>query len=111
MKNKIYPFALFESRYKRFKKKFPTLEEELKGLEKELLENPRLGILITDNIYKIKVASSDKNKGKSGDFRVITYLVEEVDGYFEINLLTIYDKSEEATINKQALKKIVKKYF
>jgi hypothetical protein len=43
MKNKIYPFALFESRYKRFKKKFPTLEEELKELEKELLENPRLG--------------------------------------------------------------------
>jgi mRNA-degrading endonuclease RelE of RelBE toxin-antitoxin system len=111
MKNKIYLFALFESRYKRFKKKFPTLEEELKQLEEKLLENPKLGILLTDNIYKIKVASTDKNKGKSGGFRVITYLVEEIDDCFEINLLTIYDKSEEATINKQVLKKIVKKYF
>jgi mRNA-degrading endonuclease RelE of RelBE toxin-antitoxin system len=111
MKNKIYLFELFESRYKRFKKKFPTLEEELKQLEEKLLENPKLGILLTDNIYKIKVASTDKNKGKSGGFRVITYLVEEIDDCFEINLLTIYDKSEEATINKQVLKKIVKKYF
>jgi hypothetical protein len=29
-----------------------------------LLENPKSGILITDNAYKIRLASSDKNSGK-----------------------------------------------
>jgi len=53
MKNKIFTVPLFDSRYKRFVKKFPTLEEELTTLQELLLENPKMGILLTTNIYKI----------------------------------------------------------
>lgn len=52
MNNKIFTIDLFDSRYKRFVKKFPSLADELKSLEKGLLENPKMGILLTNNIYK-----------------------------------------------------------
>ncbi|WP_291102601.1 MULTISPECIES: hypothetical protein [unclassified Flavobacterium] len=111
MKNKIFTVPLFDSRYKRFVKKFPTLEEELTTLQELLLENPKMGILLTTNIYKIRVPNKDNQRGKSGGFRIITYLVEETKDNYEINLLTIYDKSEESTISKSTLLKIVKQYF
>ena len=74
-----------------------------------LLENPKSGILITANAYKIRLASADKSSGKSGGFRVITYLIDEQENGIEINLLLIYDKSEESSINKSELVKIIKK--
>lgn len=111
MKNKIFTLPVFDSRYKRFSKKFPSLENELFELKEQLLENPKIGTLITDNTYKIRLASSDKNSGKSGGFRIITYLVEENSVGFEINLLLIYDKSEESIIKKTEIIKIIKKYF
>ena len=99
MKNKIVTSPLFDKRYKRFKKKFPSLENELAEFVKLIDENPRLGVLITDNVYKIRLASSDKNSGKSGGFRIITFVVNEVStAQYEINLLIIYDKSEESSI-------------
>ncbi len=70
-----------------------------------------MGILLTTNIYKIRVPNKDNQRGKSGGFRIITYLVEETKDNYEINLLTIYDKSEESTISKSTLLKIVKQYF
>jgi hypothetical protein len=57
------------------------------------------------------LASSDKNSGKSGGFRIITYLIEEKENGIEINLMLIYDKSEESSVTKTAILKIIKKYF
>ena len=79
--------------------------------KKILLENPKSGVLITENTYKIRLASSDKNSGKSGGFRIITYLIDEKEDGVEINLMLIYDKSEESSITKSEIIKIIKKYF
>jgi mRNA-degrading endonuclease RelE of RelBE toxin-antitoxin system len=111
MKNKIVTLPIFDVRYKRFAKKFPSLENELLELKVLLLENPKSGILITDNAYKIRLGSSDKNSGKSGGFRIITYLIDEKENGFEINLMLIYDKSEESSIKKSEIIKIIKRYF
>lgn len=111
MKNKIVSTSFFESRYKRFKKKFPSIETEMEDLKKQLLENPKTGTLITQNVYKIRLASSDKNKGKSGGFRIITYLVEENPTGYEINLMLIYDKSEDSSFDKPYLLKLIKSIF
>ena len=109
MKNKIVTSPLFDKRYKRFKKKFPSLERELTEFVSLLDENPKVGILITDNVYKIRLSSTDKNSGKSGGFRIITYVVDEISSStFEINLLIIYDKSEESNFNKNEIKTIIK---
>jgi mRNA-degrading endonuclease RelE of RelBE toxin-antitoxin system len=109
MKNRIVTSPLFDKRYKRFKKKFPSLEKELIEFLNLIDENPKVGILITDNVYKIRLASADKNSGKSGGFRIITYVVDEITGStFEIILLIIYDKSEESSFDKNEIKNIIK---
>src|ERR1035437_8336584 len=101
MGNKITPTPYFENKYKRFSillKRDPSLSDELEELEKELLENPKLGEPLGADLYKIRLASKDKGKGKSGGFRVITYLVQENKDSLEIFLITIFDKTEESSI-------------
>ena len=71
------------------------------------MNNPRLGESYGANIYKIRVADESKGKGKSGGFRVITYVVEEHKTSTDIYLITIFDKSEEASISKEDVKKII----
>ena len=111
MKNRIVTLPIFDKRYKRFSKKFPSLNKDLLVLKALLLENPKIGVLITENTYKIRLASTDKNSGKSGGFRIITYLIEEKEDGIEINLMLIYDKSEESAVTKTEILKIMKKYF
>jgi len=72
------------------------------------LQNAELGEPLGANLYKIRLASSDKGKGKSGGFRIITYLVREKENICEIFLIIIYDKSEEGSIKKPLLLKLAK---
>lgn len=65
-----------------------------------LKEHPDLGTPLGNNCYKIRMAISSKNKGKSGGARVITYvkIIDEV-----VFLLSIYDKSDTDTIEDHEL--------
>ena len=107
MTNRVTPTPYFISRAKRLMKKFATLEMSLLRLEQELLRNPTLGVSYGSNIYKVRLADVSKGKGKSGGFRIVTYLVKEDVHSVEIFLITIFDKSEEATIKKEQVKKLV----
>ena len=78
MANSVLITPYFEKKYKRFAKKFTSLDDELLALESDLKANPKLGESLGANIYKIRLASKDKGRGKSGGFRVITYLVQEL---------------------------------
>ena len=111
MANKVTPTPFFETKYKRLSKKFPSLDAELEQLEKELKDNPEFGEPLGANLYKVRLASKDKGKGKSGGFRVITYLMQEQNDLCEIFLITIYDKSEKSTIAKSTLIKLVRSIF
>ncbi len=111
MTNQVIPTPWFEGKFKRLAQKFPSLGNEMVHLEKDLTENPKLGDSLGSDIFKIRLASKDKRKGKSGGFRVITYLVQEFQDSTVIYLITIYDKSEEANIDKSVLLKLVKSIF
>ncbi len=111
MKNRVEVTPFFERRYKRLSKKFTDLADSLRVLENQLIENPRTGIDLGENIYKIRLGSKSKGRGKSGGFRVFTYLVEEAKEGLIIKLITIFDKSEESTITKKDIKAIIKKIF
>ncbi|MCL1946883.1 MAG: type II toxin-antitoxin system RelE/ParE family toxin [Chitinivibrionia bacterium] len=50
------------------------------------------------------MAISSKRKGKSGGARIITYFVDKDNIVY---LLSIYDKSEEANISDNEIKKIL----
>ena len=111
MVNKIVPSKPFERKLKKFLKKFPSLGGEILELEKELLKKPKSGTHLGNDLYKIRLACKSKGGGKSGGFRVVTYLVEETDKGYEINLITIYDKGEDANVLKSHLIAIVKSIF
>ncbi|MFA9389194.1 MAG: type II toxin-antitoxin system RelE/ParE family toxin [Prolixibacteraceae bacterium] len=108
MANRISYTPIFEKYFKRYTKKFRSLEADLLNLEAQLLHNPDLGVHLGDNLYKIRLAVKSKGKGKRGGFRVITYLLNTYSDGTEITLLIIYDKSEIDDISKDDLMRIVK---
>jgi len=81
---------------------------ELESVEADLLKNPRIGDSYGANVYKVRIADESKGKGKSGGFRVVTYVVEETQKSTDIFLVTIFDKSEEASIDKDDIKRHIK---
>ena len=98
----------FASEIKDYLKKFPSLTEEMKFLKESLMSNPKQGISLGSGLYKIRLANKSKGTGKSGGFRVVTYLLQITETGTNIYLVTIYDKSEEESIDKRDLLKLVK---
>ena len=92
---------------KKLKKRFPLIKNDINNLINDLKSNPTLGISLGDNLYKIRIPNSSIPTGKSGGFRVITYVIID-----EIILLThIYSKSQKETISIEEILDILKREF
>ena len=94
----------FKKEIKQLLKKFPSLAVEISELIDTLENDPFQGVGIGNNCYKIRLAISSKGKGKSGGGRVITHIhiVRNT-----IYLLSIYDKSEQDSIDKNELNRLI----
>ena len=101
MSYKVKTTPKFLKQLKKLAKKYPSIKNDLLILEKELLDEPRLGDPIFSNCYKIRLAIKSKGRGKSGEARIITYVYVENESIY---LLDIYDKSEQTTISLTQLK-------
>jgi hypothetical protein len=81
-----------------------------------LSENPRLGIEIMPNVFKIRLAVKSKGRGKSGGMRVVTHFIEietsvdkdENDIDSTLFLIFIYDKSERANVTNNELSELIR---
>ncbi len=107
----------FKSEAKPLFRKYPSLQEDLLELEQQLLINPKIGTEIGKNAYKIRLRIKSKGKGKSGGARVITFLeniiIAELNTSVNettVNLISIYDKGDTATISDNELKQLVKTF-
>jgi hypothetical protein len=102
---RIIPILPFQRQAKRLSKKFPSLKNELLALIESLKKKPQQGTPLGDDCFKIRLSISSKNKGKSGGARVITcvYVADS-----ELYLLSIYDKSEQDSLNDKELKELIK---
>ena len=78
-------------------------DDEYRGLQWYLLEHPEAGDIIRGSGGVRKIRWSQEGKGKRGGARVIYYWKKSA---YEIWLLTIYSKSERASIPGNVLKKI-----
>ena len=115
MNCKIIAIDDFKRDAKRLLKKYISLKAELAELQEQLLQNPRMGTLLQENTYKIRLAVKSKGKGKSGGMRVITHVVEieiqveenAIEQNFTVFLLTIYDKSEMENISDNDLQNLL----
>jgi len=96
----------FDREVKSLVKKYRSIPDDLERFKKELLKNPTMGDNLGDNIRKVRMAITSKNKGKRGGARVITctVLVDVINT--DIYLLTIYDKGERENISKQEIKQL-----
>ena len=108
----------FKTAAKPLLKKYPSLSKDLLAFEAELVNNPKLGTPLGNNTYKIRLKISSKGKGKSGGARVISLLETTLIGEVEItneeltvNLITIYDKADTATISDKELRELIKSFY
>ncbi|MDE5882756.1 MAG: type II toxin-antitoxin system RelE/ParE family toxin [Muribaculaceae bacterium] len=104
----IFLTSRFEKELKALNKKHRSIKEDLKDFMSALKENPYIGVDLGNGIRKIRMVISSKGKGKSGGARIIT-LTTCIDEKGDIYLLTIYDKSERATISKDEIEDILKR--
>ena len=111
MSVKIITSNNFRKEANRLIKKYPSIKNELAELERELLLNPKSGIPIGKNCYKIRLAIKSKGKGKRGGARVITHLIVNVrtrnNKRTTIYLLSVYDKSEFERISDKDLGRLI----
>ncbi len=103
MNYSVSTIPLFDKQAKRLAKKYPSLKFDLAELFESLADNPRQGVALANNFFKIRLAISSKGKGKSGGARVITYVKVTQATVF---LASIFDKSERDTITEKELQEI-----
>lgn len=106
MNTAVYFTPNFNKRYKKYLKKYQSIDTDLK-LFIDNLDNA-VPIDLGGNIYKYRLLVKAKNKGKSGGFRVITFEVLVTENDKDVTLITIYDKSELTTISKSKINEILK---
>jgi mRNA-degrading endonuclease RelE of RelBE toxin-antitoxin system len=95
----------FERQLKRLAGKYKSIYADLERLIVEIEETPDAGKPLGKGLFKVRMAISDKAKGKSGGARVITYVLLKNSIVY---LAAIYDKSEQSTIDTERLIKILK---
>jgi mRNA-degrading endonuclease RelE of RelBE toxin-antitoxin system len=105
MSYNVIPTTTFKSQAKRLIKKFPSLKKELSDLSVTLSQTPDLGTPLGNDTFKVRLAVKSKGKGKSGGMRIISF---KIDRNKEVYLLTIYDKSEIASVDDRAMKFIIR---
>ena len=71
-------------------------------------DHPYSGIDLGNGLRKVRMAIKSKGRGKSHGARVITYLLLVSEEESEINLLTVYDKSERENISRNEIEDILK---
>lgn len=93
----------FDKKLKKLAKKYKSIKSDLQTLVDELVQNPAMGVDLGQGIHKVRMAITDKGKGKSHGARVITYttIINIEEGV--ITLLSIYDKAEQDTITDKEI--------
>lgn len=98
--------VFFDKSVKKLFKKFPSLIKDLHLLKNQLLKDPTVGVSLGKDCYKIRMAISSKNSGKSGGARVITYV--KIENKLII-LLDVFDKADKESITEKELSALIKK--
>ena len=88
MRYSIRPTPTFQKQFK------SLLKKDMLAFQEALSENPVQGNPLGKSCFKIRLAISSKNRGKSGGARIITHV--HVLGE-TVYLLSIYDKSTKSS--------------
>lgn len=105
MSYNIIAVPKFKKELKKLVKKYVSLKNDLAVLLESIETNPKQGISLGHNCYKVRLAITSKGKWKSGGARIITNFVVSIDTVF---LLSIYDKADTDNLTDKELKELLK---
>ena len=107
MTNIVIASENFKKEAKSLVKKFYTLKESIDNIIADLIKDPYCGDPYGQKIYKVRLKDKSKGGGKSGGFRILYCHLIKTDEGITILLMSIFDKSDKATITKaDAVKKL-----
>ncbi len=98
MSYSVYTTPNYRKFFKKLSIKYPSLKTDLQELIHILKLEPDSSIHLGYGIYKIRMAITSEEKGKSGGARVITYWVTEDN---EVYLAFINEKGRLDNITKE----------
>ncbi len=106
MKLYIVEKRLYTKSFKKLSKHYKNIQKDVDIFLDNITSKQDLGIELKSNIYKTRIANSDKNKGKSAGYRLISYFTIVNN---ELQLLYIYDKSKLVNLTEKELDEIILK--
>jgi len=99
----------FARELKQLAKRYPSMKDDYRDFLEALRKSPLQGEPLGKHLRKVRFPIASKAKGKSGGARVITHTVLMETNEADITLVTIYDKSDQASITNKELKQLIKK--
>ena len=94
MKFEVVP--LFDKQFKKLAKKYNLIKNDLNSFIDDFDLVHKQAIPIKNDIYKVRFANSNKNRGKSAGYKMYYYVkIDDI-----VYLITIYDKSEIQAIDE-----------
>ncbi|MBF0234313.1 MAG: type II toxin-antitoxin system RelE/ParE family toxin [Desulfamplus sp.] len=91
----------FKRRIKKLSKRYTNIKKDYAHLLEELKQGNLPGDQMQSfpgTVYKVRVASSDQKKGKSGGFRFIYYVIFDDNTAY---MMTVYAKSKKTDLSSQ----------
>ena len=106
MKLRVTEKLSYKKAVKKLSKHYKNIQNDVDKFLDTLQSKQDLGIELKSNVYKVRIANTDKNKGKSAGYRLISYL-KIIDD--ELYLLYIYDKSKIENLTENEIDKLILK--
>ena len=100
----IITLPKFEKEFILLSKKYPSINEDLELLLKELTQNPFGGTSLGNNCFKVRMNIKSKRAGKRGGARVVT-CVKLISN--KLYLVSIFDKADKESISKEIINQIL----
>src|SRR5215510_8173201 len=108
MTSKFVFMPSFERSFKQLKKRYRHVKDDLTQVLESIEANSSVGTVIPQDygVRKLRVASQDMQRGKSGGFRLLYLLSGEETEGFIIYLLLLYAKTEWSDVTMEHLKRL-----
>lgn len=95
----------FDRAFKRLKKRYRSLPDDVKKLLASLIDNPRQGTELYNGMRKVRISFASKGRGKRGGGRVIIQLAVSEDS---LTFVYIYDKADMQNVSDNFLDQVIK---
>ncbi|SFV75314.1 hypothetical protein MNB_SM-3-334 [hydrothermal vent metagenome] len=104
MKLQIVKKTFYTKSIKKLSKHYKNIEKDVDNFLNSIKSKDDLGIELKSNVFKVRIKNSDKNKGKSAGYRLISYLTIVKN---QLQLLYIYDKSKIENLTEDEIDKLI----